>query len=201
MTEVIEDRSVDEFELAAGRESGDEPWNAVHDQARLTFAFAQRILGALPLVDVRQQHAPANDVAACIAKRKAVVLEPTIGAVRSPESLHNLVWAARGDRLCEGLDDVRKVHGVNGVVRAPLFQFLQRSSRVFEDLTIGELDLTARRQERDQAWNAVYEQAGIALAFAQCFAQPRDFLSWRLVCRFRHRAPLVRFAPSRIRTG
>jgi len=94
LAEVLQNLAVNEFDLTAGRKGRDQPWNAVHDQARLTFAFAQRLLGALPLVDIRQEHAPANGVAACIAKRKTVVLEPTIDAVQPPESLHNFVWRA-----------------------------------------------------------------------------------------------------------
>ena len=58
---------------------------------------------------------------------------------------------------------------MNGVVRPPVFQLLKLPSGVFDDLAIDELDLTACRQERDQAWNTVHEQARIALAFAQCF--------------------------------
>src|SRR3712207_1847675 len=92
--EVLEDRTVDEFELTTGRKGRDEAWNAIHDQARLAFAFAQRILGALSLVDVRQEHAPAIDVPAGIAKRKSVVLKPKIDAVRPPESLYDRVRAA-----------------------------------------------------------------------------------------------------------
>ena len=136
--EVLEDLAVDEFDLTARRKDRDQPWNAVHDQARLAFAFAQRVLGELPLVDVRQQHAPANDPAACIAQRKAVVLEPPVHAVRPPQPLHDLVWIARADRLREDVDDVRKVFRVHGAVRAPTFQLLQRLSGVFEDVVIDE---------------------------------------------------------------
>ena len=71
--------------------------------------------------------------------------------------------------MCEDLDDVRKVLRVNGVARSPLFQLLQRPSGVFEDLVIDEFELAARGQECDQAWNAVDDQARLALAFAQCF--------------------------------
>jgi hypothetical protein len=94
LAEELSHRAVDEIELTAGRKDRDEPWNAVADQARLAFAFTQRVFGALPLIDVRQQHAPANDVPACIAKRKSVVLEPKVDAIRTPESLHNRVRAA-----------------------------------------------------------------------------------------------------------
>ena len=70
LAEVLEDLSVDEFDLTVGREGRNEPGNAVHDQTRLTFAFAQRILGALPLVDIRQQHAPAGNLAVAHRERE-----------------------------------------------------------------------------------------------------------------------------------
>ena len=94
-------------------------------------------------------------MAACIAEGKAVVLEPKVDAVGPPQSLHNLVWTARDDRLCEDVDDVRKVFRVNGVVRPPLFQLLKSRSGVFKDLAIGEFNLAGRGQEGDQARNAV----------------------------------------------
>jgi hypothetical protein len=61
--------------------------------------------------------------------------------------------------LGEGLDDVRKILGVNSAVRPPVFQLLEGPSGVFENLAIGEFDLTVRGQERDQAWNTVHQQA------------------------------------------
>ena len=54
---------------------------------------------------------------------------------------------------------MRKVFRVHGAVRAPSLQLLQRLSGVFEDVVIDELDLTARRQERDKARDAVDDQA------------------------------------------
>src|SRR5215213_7566879 len=75
----------DELDLSVRCKDREQPWNAVHDQARLTFAFAQRVLRTLPLIDVRQEHAPAIDPSRRIAKRKSVVLEPQIVAVRSPK--------------------------------------------------------------------------------------------------------------------
>ena len=83
----------------------------VGDQLEVPLARAQGVLGALPLVNVRQQDAPANDVVAGITKRKTAVLEPPIDAIRSPKPLHDLVWSARADRSCEHLDDVRRSSG------------------------------------------------------------------------------------------
>ena len=146
---------VEELGASIGTRRPGQRRNRVDDQLEITLARARGLLGALALVDVRQQHAPANDVAACIAKRKAAVLEPAIDAVRPPESLHDLVWTAGGDRLCEDLDDVRKILGMNGVVRPPLLQLLERLAGVFEDLAIDDFDVTGRGQECDQTWNVV----------------------------------------------
>jgi len=54
---------------------------------------------------------------------------------------------------------------VNRVPRAPLFQFLESPSRVFEDPTIDEQDVTVGSQERDQAGDAVHDQSRIARDF------------------------------------
>src|SRR6185436_4274790 len=107
--EVLVNLAVDELDLSGRREGRDQPWNAVHDQPRLAFALAQRVLGSLSIVDVGQQHAPANDLTARIAKRKAVIQKPAIGAVGPSEALRDLVRSARGDRLRKHGDDLRQV--------------------------------------------------------------------------------------------
>jgi hypothetical protein len=85
------------------------------------------------------------------------VLKPVIGAVRPPEALHDFVRAARRDRSCEHLNDMRKVVGVNRVVRPPLFKLLEGPTRVFDDLAIDELEVTVPVQKRDWAWNTVHD--------------------------------------------
>ena len=91
---VVKDLPVDKFHLPRGRKGRDQPRNAVHDQARLMLAFAERVLGTLALVDVGQQHTPARDPAALIAEWKTVILEPAVEAVRSPQALHDFVGTA-----------------------------------------------------------------------------------------------------------
>jgi len=46
-----------------------------------------------------------------------------------------------------------------------MFQFLESPSRVFEDPTIDEQDVTVGGQERDQAGDAVHDQSRIACDF------------------------------------
>jgi len=63
--------------------------------------------------------------------------------------------------LREDADHLSKVVGVNRVPRAPLLQFLERPSRVFEDPTIDEQDVTVGREERDQTGDTVHGQSRI----------------------------------------
>src|SRR4051812_39923998 len=85
--EVLEDRAIDELELTFGRKGRDQPGNAVHDQAQFAFALAQRVLGALLIVDVRQQDAPAHDLSLGIAQRKAAIPEPAKDTIPAPKAL------------------------------------------------------------------------------------------------------------------
>src|SRR4029450_11934418 len=84
--EVLDDRTVDEFELTARGKDRDQSRNAVDDQARCAFAFVQRVLGTLPIVDVGQQDVPAKNPPAWIAERKPAHLTPVIDAVEAPDA-------------------------------------------------------------------------------------------------------------------
>ena len=58
---------------------------------------------------------------------------------------------------------------MNRAVGAPLLHRLQRLPAVFDEFVVDDVDLAGRRQDGDQTWNGVHEQARIVLAFAQCF--------------------------------
>ena len=124
-------------------------------------------LGDLQIVDVRQQHAPPNDVAVRIANRKTAIREPVIDAIRPPKTLHDFVWTAGRDRACEDLDDVRQILRMNCVVRPPLPELLERLAEVLEHLAVDDFDVTGCAQECDQPRDAVDDQTRFALAFAQ----------------------------------
>src|SRR4030095_13503386 len=106
------------------------------------------------------------------AHGKAVVLKPVIGAVRPPEALHDFVRAARRDRSCEHLNDMRKVVGVNRVVRPPLSKLLEGPTRVFDELAIDELEVTVLVQKRDWAWNTVHDEPRLAFTFTNRLLRP-----------------------------
>src|SRR5204863_5368385 len=63
LAKVLENLAVDEFDLTAGRKGRDEPWNAVHDQAQLTFAFAQSRVGVVRVDERSVSHGHSCSVA------------------------------------------------------------------------------------------------------------------------------------------
>ena len=64
---------------------------------------------------------------------------------------------------------------------APSLQLLHRFAEVFENPAVGEFDLAACRQGRDEPWNAVHKQARMAFAFAHeaCLLQTDGRLARR----------------------
>ncbi len=169
-------RNTDEVQIVLVEELGTAIWtrrpgqrrNRVDDELETASPAGESLLGTLPLVDIGQEHAPVNDVAGGIAKRKSVVLKPAIDAIRPPEALQDLVWGAGRDGLREDVDDARKIVRMDGVVRAPFPELLQRPTGVFDNLAIDELHFANRAQQCDQPWNAVHDQARSGLEVPHC---------------------------------
>jgi hypothetical protein len=67
----------------------------------------------------------------------------------------------------DDLNGVSKIIRVDRVTGRPLFHLVQRAAAVLEDLVIDDVDLTGRRQGRNQAGNTVHDQARLALAFTE----------------------------------
>ena len=87
--------------------------NAVYDQARLALAFAQRLLGALALVDVDEQVEPADNVPVRIPKRKSARLKPAVDAIEASRTDFELEGFTGRDRMGEALDDAWKILGMS----------------------------------------------------------------------------------------
>src|SRR6185503_7597562 len=133
---------------------------------------AELHLGLLPVINVRQQHVPVDDVAVGIAKWKATQLEPPVPPVGSPDAMLDVVGLTGFDRVLPGGYYTRDVSRMDGIDGAPLLQFFERPAKVLEDLAVDVLDLTCRRHDRDQAGNGFDDQARLALAFAQSQFSP-----------------------------
>ena len=88
--------------------------------------------------------------------------------------------------VCKDLDHARQVLGMNRPIGAPLLHRLQWLAAVLDELVVDDVDLAARRQDGDQAWNGVHDQPRLAFAFAQGFFCPttlRNLLFQQLVRR------------------
>jgi hypothetical protein len=87
---VLDELVVDDVDLAARCQNGDQAWNGVHDQARLALTFAEGLLGALALVDIDEQVVPADDMAVRIPKRKSAGLKPAVDAIETSSTYFEL---------------------------------------------------------------------------------------------------------------
>src|SRR5262245_56942560 len=121
----IEIVPVEELYAAVGPRRPGERRYGVDDELDVALVGANRVLRALLLVDVVQQHTPPKDASVGTTKRKRLAPKPAIHAVRSAEPLENLVGTTGGDRSGKHFDDVRQVLWVNDVVGSTLPQLLQ----------------------------------------------------------------------------
>jgi len=74
----------DEFDLAHRICGRHKPRNTVDDQAEIVLIQPEGILGALPVVNVGQQHVPAGDTALRVSRGQSPRLEPAVHAISTP---------------------------------------------------------------------------------------------------------------------
>src|SRR5262245_4770284 len=106
LSEIVHGTLIEVIQRAFSSATPHQCRNGFDEKAKLTLAPAERIFRLLPLVDVRQQHAPANDLPIAIAKWKAAVLNPAVDTIRATKPLHNLVRSTGRDRIREDLNDM-----------------------------------------------------------------------------------------------
>jgi hypothetical protein len=68
--------------------------NRVDGQFEISFALAGGILGALPIVDIREQNVPSGDMPARVVKWKPTNLKPAVHAIETPDARLEVVWIA-----------------------------------------------------------------------------------------------------------
>ena len=121
---VLEDLAVDELDLAGGGQQCNQPWNAVHEEARRALAFAQGVLRPLSLVDVGLQQVPEHDPSARISQRKAASVEPAVHPVRTAEARLEVVRTAGFDGFLPSRVDAGAILWMKALGGRPAFQFL-----------------------------------------------------------------------------
>src|SRR5882672_2260998 len=118
------------------------------------------------------QRVPVEDAPVCVAKGTPAYLKPSIDPIETSQTYLEFVWFAGSHRWYDHQDRAREILGVDHVARAPLLEFLQRPTAVLDDLGVDRLDLTGRRENRHQTWNAIDDQPRTMLAFAEGFFCP-----------------------------
>ena len=66
--------------------------NTVDELAELTFAFAERFLRALSLIDICLQDAPMEDAAVRVPHGETLHMEPSVDAIRAPLAVFIVEW-------------------------------------------------------------------------------------------------------------
>src|ERR1700730_2738803 len=84
LAKVLKGLAVDHLDLAGGTMGRDKSRNAVEDQAQALFVRPEGLLGALPVVNVSQQHVPAGDTAFRVSRGESARLEPAEHAIGTP---------------------------------------------------------------------------------------------------------------------
>src|SRR5260221_8281269 len=111
LPEVLQGLAVDTLDLAGSAMGRNKSRNAVEHQAQALLIRLEGLLGALPVVNVSQQHVPAGDRTFRVSRRECARLEPAIHAIGTPLAELNDERLAGFDRTTPRVDKPRKVVG------------------------------------------------------------------------------------------
>ena len=162
---VIQRGPVDQFELAGHRmDDSKQGRNVVEDRAEPALALRSTILGLLPLLDVGDQVAPPDDRAILRAHRYGMTMEPAIHAVRTTQPVVRFEGLPAFDGMFPLLDHHRAIGFVDE--RRPVLKLFEADTQVVEQLAIGEIDLSGWSHRVHQGWDAVQNEAQVALGSA-----------------------------------
>jgi hypothetical protein len=77
----------------AGRVHGThQSGNAVDDPTETFFAGAERLLEALPVVNIRMQGIPADTKSFCVPQRQAAYMGPAVYAISAADTVLRVIW-------------------------------------------------------------------------------------------------------------
>ena len=138
-----------------------------------------RLLGALPVVDVRVRAEPLDDLPAAAAHRDRARQVPAVRVVRRPaEAELVVVWSPSIERLLPELERARKVLGMRDVGPARGDAFRERAVEVIERALVHVVELTVRHRRPDLVGLRLGQEAVALLALA---AELRELLLLQLL--------------------
>ena len=127
---------------------------ARHHFKQLLFTGEQSFT-PLPVVDIGLQEVPKDDAPVRISQGEAVRVEPAVDPISTAEAGLSVVRMAGFDRPPPRGEDIGEVIQMNGVGDRPPLQFLERSTELFQDLAVGDLDFTGRCHESGETRNVI----------------------------------------------
>src|SRR5437899_903232 len=104
--------------------------NAIDDPAQIEFARAQGFLDAFPVVNIRLQGIPADDVSFRVPPGESAYMEPAVYAIRTTDTVLRVIWMPGFDRAFPCGQHARKVIGMYNVGSGPTFQFVKRHAKI-----------------------------------------------------------------------
>ena len=134
------------FDFAGCSHCPNEAGNRIDDQSQALLIRTEGILGALPVVNISQQHVPVGDTSFHVPQGEGARLEPAIHAIGAALAELKNIRLPGFDRALPCIDHARKVFRMHRVTSAPIPQFLRRLAEIFQDLPVEEFDLARRAQ-------------------------------------------------------
>ena len=134
------------FDFAGCSHCPNEAGNRIDDQSQALLIRTEGILGALPVVNISQQHVPVGDTSFHVPQGEGARLEPAIHAIGAPLAEFKNIRLPGFDRASPRINRTREVFWMDSVASAPILQFLSRLAEIFQDLPVEEFDLASRAQ-------------------------------------------------------
>src|SRR4030095_9450296 len=82
LAEIVQDLTIDNFDLTFRIHDGYETGNAFNRQPKSVFARADGLLGALTIVNLHRDSVPLEDISLLISKRNGTSQKPAVFAIR-----------------------------------------------------------------------------------------------------------------------
>src|SRR5229473_510930 len=115
------------------------------------------------------QAIPADDASLRVLYGESANLEPAVNAIGATDTVRRVIssWMPGFDRASPRGQHARKVIGMNNVGGGPTFQFVKRLARIIQALLTDEFEFASRRHSKNEAGNAIDDQAKTLFALRQ----------------------------------
>src|SRR6266850_957357 len=140
LAEIVQDLTVDNFDLTFRIHDGYETGNAFNRQPKPVFARADGLLGALTIVNLHRDSVPLEDISLFISKRYGTSQKPAVFPIRRAPACLILERRAGSQRRSPLVQMPINVVGVNRGLPTCAVWTLPRQTRVFPPVMTHEIN-------------------------------------------------------------